>query len=87
LLFRYDTGVISGALIIIKRSFGLSTIEQELAVSSVLVGPAVFATVGGRLSDLFGRRKMLFITSVIFIANHVLMRNTLGAGQNPQFDS
>ena len=68
LLFGYDTGVISGALIFIQRSFGLSTFEQELAVSSVLVGAAVFATVGGRLSDLFGRRKMLLITSVIFIA-------------------
>ena len=68
LLFGYDTGVISGALIFIKRSFGLSTFEQELAVSSVLVGAAVFATVGGRLSDLFGRRKMLLVTSVIFIA-------------------
>ncbi|MFY9852568.1 MAG: sugar porter family MFS transporter, partial [Terracidiphilus sp.] len=68
LLFGYDTGVISGALIFIKRSFGLSTFEQELAVSSVLIGAAVLAITGGRLSDLFGRRKMLLITSVVFIA-------------------
>lgn len=69
LLFGYDTGVISGARIFIQRSFGLSTFEQEFAVRSVLVGAAVFATVGGRLSDLFGRKKMLLITSVIFIAD------------------
>lgn len=68
LLFGYDTGVISGALIFIKRSFGLSIFQQELAVSSVLVGAAVFAITGGSLSDRFGRRKMLLITSVIFIA-------------------
>jgi sugar porter (SP) family MFS transporter len=68
LLFGYDTGVISGALIFIKQSFGLSIFQQELAVSSVLVGAAVLAITGGSLSDSFGRRKMLLITSVVFIA-------------------
>ena len=68
LLFGYDTGVISGALIFIKQSFGLSIFQQELAVSSVLVGAAVLAITGGSLSDMFGRRKMLLITSVVFIA-------------------
>lgn len=68
LLFGYDTGVISGALIFIKKTFGLSTFEQGLAVSSVLVGAAVTAITGGSLSDRFGRRKMLLITSVIFMA-------------------
>jgi len=68
LLFGYDTGVISGALIFIKRSFGLSIFQQELAVSSVLVGAAVLAITGGSLSDRFGRRKMLRITSVVSIA-------------------
>ncbi|MGB8864336.1 MAG: MFS transporter, partial [Candidatus Sulfotelmatobacter sp.] len=47
LLFGYDTGVISGALIFIKKTFGLSTFEQGLAVSSVLVGAAVTAITGG----------------------------------------
>jgi len=68
LLFGYDTGVISGALIFIKKTFDLSTFEQGLAVSSVLVGAAVTAITGGSLSDRFGRRKMLLITSVIFMA-------------------
>jgi sugar porter (SP) family MFS transporter len=68
LLFGYDTGVISGALIFIKQSFGLSIFQQELAVSSVLIGAAVLAITGGSLSDRFGRRKMLLITSVVFIA-------------------
>ena len=68
LLFGYDTGVISGALIFIKKSFGLSTFEQGLVVSVVLVGAAVTAISGGSLSDRFGRRKMLLITSLIFMA-------------------
>src|SRR5579883_720231 len=66
LLFGYDTGVISGALIFIRSQFGLSTFQQELVVSIVLVGAAVGALTGGRLADTFGRRFMLLITAVIF---------------------
>jgi len=38
LLFGYDTGVISGALIFIKREFGLTTTAEEIVVSGVLLG-------------------------------------------------
>jgi len=80
LLFGYDTGVISGALIFIKKSFGLSIFEQGLVVSVVLVGAAVTAISGGSLSDRFGRRKMLLITSLIFIAGAVVC---CAAGSDP----
>jgi len=68
LLFGYDTGVISGALIFIRAQFGLSTFQQELVVSVVLVGAAVGALSGGRLADIFGRRVMLLVTALIFVA-------------------
>jgi SP family galactose:H+ symporter-like MFS transporter len=68
LLFGYDTGVISGALIFIRTQFALTTFQQELVVSVVLVGAAVAALSGGRLADIFGRRAMLLVTAVIFIA-------------------
>jgi MFS transporter, SP family, galactose:H+ symporter len=67
LLFGYDTGVISGALIFIRTKFGLSTFQQELVVSVVLIGAAFGALSGGRLADVFGRRFMLLITALIFV--------------------
>jgi MFS transporter, SP family, galactose:H+ symporter len=72
LLFGYDTGVISGALIFIKSQFHLSVFHQELVVSVVLIGAAVGALGGGRLADAFGRRLMLIVTALIFVAGAIL---------------
>src|SRR5205823_2366803 len=66
LLFGYDTGVISGALIFIKREFGLTTAAEEIVVSGVLLGATIGAIVGGNAADLFGRRRVLLVTAVIF---------------------
>ena len=67
LLSGYDTGVISGALPFIKNSFTLSTFQQGLVVSIVLVGAAIAAIGGGSFSDRIGRRKSLILTSAVFI--------------------
>src|SRR6202521_5771936 len=72
LLFGYDTGVISGAELFLKNDFTLSTFALEVIVSGVLAGAAVGALLGGRLADLFGRRKLLIITAIIFGAGAVV---------------
>jgi sugar porter (SP) family MFS transporter len=72
LLFGYDTGVISGALIFIQKAFALSTFHQELVVSVVLVGACVGALSGGRFADRFGRRTMLVFTALVFIAGALI---------------
>src|SRR4029450_8970700 len=66
LLFGYDTGVISGALIFIKREFGLTTTAEEIVVSGVLWGATIGAIVGGKAADLFGRRRVLLVTAAFF---------------------
>ena len=66
LLFGYDTGVISGAELFFKNDFALSTFALEVIVSGVLAGAAVGALVGGRLADLFGRRRLLIVTARYF---------------------
>lgn len=66
MLFGYDIGVISGALLFIKDDFVLSTFLQGVVVSSLLVGAATGALVGGNISDRFGRRRLLILAAIVF---------------------
>ncbi len=68
LLFGFDTGVISGALLFLKQSFALNATIQEIAVSAVLAGAIIGAIVAGRLNDALGRKKTLLLLAVIFTA-------------------
>ena len=67
LLFGFDTGIISGALLFIEKDFVLSTAMKELIVSSVLLGAMVGSLSSGRLTDRFGRRRLMLIISGFFI--------------------
>jgi MFS transporter, SP family, galactose:H+ symporter len=71
LLFGYDTGVISGAELFLKNDFTLSTFALEVIVSGVLAGAAAGALLGGRMADLFGRRRLLIATAIIFAAGGI----------------
>jgi sugar porter (SP) family MFS transporter len=66
MLFGYDIGVISGAILFIKKAFSLSAGMEEIAVSSVLVGSLAGAVAGGMLADRLGRRKLLIVTAIVF---------------------
>ena len=67
LLFGYDTGVISGALLFIRQDFApLSPFMEGIIVSTLLVGAVVGALSGGPLSDRFGRRPTALLAAVIF---------------------
>jgi SP family galactose:H+ symporter-like MFS transporter len=72
LLFGYDTGVISGALLFLKESFALNDTTQEIAVSVVLAGAIVGALGAGRVNDVLGRKITLLLLAVIFTVGAVL---------------
>jgi SP family galactose:H+ symporter-like MFS transporter len=67
LLFGYDTGVISGAILFIVKQFSLSSTMEEIVVSAVLVGAVAGALLGGALTDRFGRRGLIIAAGMIFI--------------------
>ena len=73
LLFGYDTGVISGALLFIGKDFhGLTSFDDELLTSILLVGAVVGAQVAGRLADRLGRRPTVLGTAALFVAGVAL---------------
>lgn len=68
-LFGYDTGVISGALQFISKTFGLTAedyVLKEMIVSSVPAGALVGAVLSSKISDTIGRRASIMVTSVLF---------------------
>jgi sugar porter (SP) family MFS transporter len=68
ILFGFDTGVISGAILFINEEFSLTSVTTEVAVSAVLMGAIIGALFGGPLSDRVGRRSSILAASLIFIA-------------------
>jgi SP family galactose:H+ symporter-like MFS transporter len=66
LLFGYDTGVISGAILFIREDFALSSGRIEIVVSAVLLGAVIGAALGGSLADRIGRRPLLIVTATLF---------------------
>jgi len=67
LLFGYDTGVISGAILFVRKDFLLSTFQEEVVVAAVLLGAVAGAAFGGKLADALGRRKLLIHVAILFI--------------------
>ena len=72
-LFGYDTGVISGAMILIQPIFGLSTLWTELIVSITIGAAALFAMLGGVFNSYLGRKPTILIASTVFTVGAIVM--------------
>ncbi|XP_077243779.1 inositol transporter 2 [Tasmannia lanceolata] len=76
LLFGYDTGVISGALLYIRDDFpsvDRSTFLQEIIVSMAVAGAIIGAAVGGWMNDRFGRRTSILVADFLFFVGAIVM--------------
>ena len=79
LLFGYDTGVISGAILFIQEQMHLDSWQQGWVVSSVLLGAILGSAIIGPMSDKYGRKKLILISSIIFFVG------ALGSAFAPEF--
>eukprot|EP00580_Thalassiosira_gravida_P010879 CAMPEP_0201631066 /NCGR_PEP_ID=MMETSP0493-20130528/5170_1 /ASSEMBLY_ACC=CAM_ASM_000838 /TAXON_ID=420259 /ORGANISM="Thalassiosira gravida, Strain GMp14c1" /LENGTH=448 /DNA_ID=CAMNT_0048102337 /DNA_START=12 /DNA_END=1355 /DNA_ORIENTATION=+ len=91
-LFGYDTGVMSGAMPAITRTFDLTDTQQEVVVSSTVLSAFISSLIGGMINKKYGRRFTILCASSIFIvgaiqmgvawsyASLVLGRLTIGGG-------
>ena len=77
-LFGYDTGVVSGAMLLLRDEFSLSSLQQEAVVSVTIGGAFVAALFGGVVSDRFGRKTCTILASFVFTVGAVV----LGFAQN-----
>ncbi|XP_074271965.1 inositol transporter 4-like [Silene latifolia] len=76
LLFGYDTGVISGALLYIKEDFKdveRKTWLQETIVATAVAGAIIGAGIGGWLNDKFGRKPAILIADILFFIGAFIM--------------
>ncbi|MGC2162670.1 MAG: sugar porter family MFS transporter [Silvibacterium sp.] len=71
LLFGFDTAVINGAIVFLRKQFGLTNFQTEMAASALLLGCLFGASIAGSLSDRFGRRKILAAAGVLFAASAI----------------
>jgi major inositol transporter-like SP family MFS transporter len=72
LLFGYDTGVISGALLYMRDDLMMNAVEEAWVVSALLFPGAAFgALLGGRISDALGRKRSLLVCAAIFLVGAV----------------
>jgi Arabinose efflux permease len=78
LLFGYDTGVVSGAIIFIRSYMDLTDLQVEIVVASTVLSAAFSALAGGYLLDSIGRKKTLVMASMIFVFGSVLMAISFG---------
>jgi sugar porter (SP) family MFS transporter len=66
LLFGYDTGVISGALLFIQKDLHASTFDQSAIVGSLLLGAVCGAVAAGYLAGAVGRRLTTISAGIVF---------------------
>lgn len=65
-IYGYDSSNIAGALLFMTKEFGLSTGQQQLVTTAVVVGEVLGALCGGALANRIGRKKSMLAVAATF---------------------
>ena len=72
-LFGYDTGIISGAIVLLHEKFLLTYEWEELIVSATMAAAAVFSVLSGFSNDHVGRKPTILVATVVFTGGALLL--------------
>lgn len=72
-LFGYDTGVVSGAMLLIKEEFSLSDWQEEVVVSVTIAAAVTAAVSGGPAMEQWGRRPLILLAAIVFTIGAVML--------------
>lgn len=73
LIFGYELGIISGALLQLQLDFHLGCFEQEVLVSSLLTGALLASWVGGIFIDRQGRQRAILVSNAVLFCGCLLL--------------
>ncbi len=69
LLYGIDVGIIAAALLYLSKTINLSVGQTSIIVAAVLGGSMFSSLVAGVLADLFGRKAMMIVSGLMFVAS------------------
>ncbi|XP_028253070.1 solute carrier family 2, facilitated glucose transporter member 12 isoform X2 [Parambassis ranga] len=73
LMLGYEMGLTSGVLLQLRGLLSLSCREQELLVSSHLLGALLICLAGGPILDRYGRRCSLLVSAALVVGGTILL--------------
>lgn len=68
-LFGFDTAVISGTVSLVKKDFNLDVVNEGWFVSCALLGCIIGVSISGKLSDKYGRKLIMILSAILFLAS------------------
>lgn len=80
LLYGVDVGIIAGALPYLEATSGLSGNQLSVIVAAVLLGSVISTLFAGALADLLGRKKLMFVSGLLFVVSIPMIALAHGYG-------
>jgi SP family myo-inositol transporter-like MFS transporter 13 len=80
LLYGVDVGIIAGALPYLEATSGLNSGQLSVIVAAVLLGSVFSTLVAGLLADAIGRKTLMTLSGVLFVASIPMIALSHGYG-------
>jgi MFS family permease len=78
LLYGVDLGIIAAALLYLGKTISLTVAQTSLLVAAVLGGSMISSLLAGLLADWLGRKRMMIVSGMMFLASVGLIVTSQG---------